>query len=356
MLTVKQAYVHDLEEKVRQYDETQVSSSGSITDLKRELARYKDGESHSAAYIADLESRLSKSDESVLSLRATVEKLERECDKRRSQAEALEARLESLKLDGESWRTDLEEREAKVRELEQKMADWEVKMQAANEERERLNELASEVAKAKKELEASPLKSNGATTNGTTTNGANSEVSSLHENESSVESQLVALQQTHTATLADLSSVTVKYRDALREIADLAAQLQEAKVNAPPTPPETGEISPGRRRMQRSRDQEPSSASGRRLFFRNAASSESLHSRYVLAKLIGVFLISRQSDRSRNLYRSRRSYPRPDRAKPLRPVTGQVAPFPIPPAIPVPTSRFLSRLSLCPPLNDPLRG
>ena len=220
----------------------------------------------------------------MLALRETVEKLERECEKRRDQVVALESRLESLKQDGEGWRSDLERRETKVRELEQKMEEWEAKRRAASEDRERLGELASEVEKAKKELEGiSPVKSNGATTNGTTTNGANSEVSSLHEADGSLEAQLVTLQQTHTATLADLSSVTAKYRDALREIADLAAQLQEAKVNAPvpaPESPERGDISP-RRRMNRSRDQEPSNGSGRRLFFRNAASSESLHSRYV---------------------------------------------------------------------------
>lgn len=277
---------------MRQYDETQVSSSGSITDLRRELAKYKDTESHSSAYIADLEARLAKSDESVLVLRETVEKLERECEKRRDQVTALESRLETLKHDGDGWRTDLEEREAKVRALELKMEEWEAKRQAANEDRERLGELASEVEKAKKQLEgSSPVRTNGATTNGTTTNGANSEVSSIHESDNSVESQLVALQQTHTATLADLSSVTAKYRDALREIADLAAQLQEAKVNAPVPPSEpaehSGEISP-RRRMHRSRDQEPSSTSSRRLFFRNAASSESLHSRYASTNRVDV--------------------------------------------------------------------
>ncbi|KAI0372992.1 kinesin [Pilatotrama ljubarskyi] len=277
-----EAYVHDLEEKVRQYDESQVSSSGSITDLKRELARYKDTESHSSAYIAELEARLAKSDESVLALRETVEKLEHECERRRGQVEALESRLESLQRDGESWRSDLERREAKVRELEQKMQEWEAKRLAANEERERLGELVSEVAKAKQGLEEiSPARTNGARTN-----GANSEVSSIHDTDGSVESQLVALQQTHTATLADLSAVTAKYRDALREIADLAAQLQEAKVNAPVPPAESleraGELSP-KRRMHRgmSKDgQEPSqNGIGRRLIYRNAVSSESLHSR-----------------------------------------------------------------------------
>ncbi|KAI8989755.1 kinesin [Trametes punicea] len=277
-----EAYIHDLEEKVRQYDESQLSSSGSITDLKREIARYKDNESASSLYIAELEARLAKADESVLALRATVEKLEHECERRREQVEALESRLDSLKRDGESWRSDLEEREARVRELEQKMQEWEAKRLAAGEERKRLDELVNEVAKAKQELEgSSPTKTNGATTN-----GASSEVSSIQGADESLERQLVALQQTHTATLADLSAVTSKYRDALREIADLAAQLQEAKVNAPVTPAESperaGEFSP-KRRMHRGMvkdGQEPSpNGSSRRLIYRNAASSESLHSR-----------------------------------------------------------------------------
>ncbi|KAI0333577.1 kinesin [Cubamyces sp. BRFM 1775] len=275
-----EAYVHDLEEKVRQYDESQVSSSGSITDLKRELARVRDVESASSLYIAELESRLAKADESVLALRAKVEELEHECERRRVQVEALESRLDSLKQDGDSWRTDLEEREARVRELEQKMQEWEAKRLAASEERERLGELVNEVAKAKLELEgSSPTKSSP------TTNGANSEVSSINEVDRTAESQLVALQQTHTATLADLSAVTAKYRDALREIADLAAQLQEAKVNAPVPPAESpervGELSPKRRMRAAAREgQEPSqNGTGRRLFYRNGASSESLHSR-----------------------------------------------------------------------------
>ncbi|KAI0078121.1 kinesin-domain-containing protein [Panus rudis PR-1116 ss-1] len=221
-----EAYIHDLEEKVKLYDESSISSSGSITDLKKELAKYKDTESHSAQYIADLEARLARADESVLALRETVEKLESECERRREEAESLHARLDAFMQDGESWRNDLEERERKVRELELKMQEWEAKRQEANEDRERLGELAVEVARAKKQLEDGSLTPNG-------TSQAPSETSSINEVDKSIEAQLVALQQTHAATLADLSSVTSKYREALREIADLAAQLQEAKVNAP---------------------------------------------------------------------------------------------------------------------------
>lgn len=99
--------------------------------------------------------------------------------------------------------------------------------------------------------------------------------------------QLDALQQTHTATLADLSSVTAKYRDALREISDLAAQIQEAKLsnpepNRPETPDKLAEAPIFRRRMTGGSRRDPSESqysSERRHFFRQAASAESLRAR-----------------------------------------------------------------------------
>ncbi|CAL1705613.1 unnamed protein product [Somion occarium] len=276
-----EAYIHDLEEKVRLYDESNISSSGSITDLKREINKYRDTETHSTQYIADLEARLARSDESVLALRETVERLEQECQRRRDEAEAFQARLEALTQDGQSWRSDLEERERKVRALEQKMAEWEAKKKEASQDRDRLGGLVDEVAKARKDLEVASAASSIL---------APSETSSINESDRSLEAQLLSLQQTHTATLADLSSVTAKYRDSLREIADLAAQLQEAKVNAPTplselseSPESSSEASLPRRRLARGTSKDgldvQYNGTGRRLFFRQAASVESLHSR-----------------------------------------------------------------------------
>jgi predicted nucleic acid-binding Zn-ribbon protein len=74
---------------MKQYDESSISSSESMSDLKRELSRFKDAELHSAKYIADLEVRLAKSDESVLALREQIEKLESECERRRDEARSL---------------------------------------------------------------------------------------------------------------------------------------------------------------------------------------------------------------------------------------------------------------------------
>ena len=110
---------------------------------------------------------------------------------------------------------------------------------------------------------------------------------------SAATAQLLALQQTHSATLADLSSDTTKYRDPLREISDLAAQIQEPKFSSHSTAASSSdsldmnklqEISPLRKRMITSARMRESvdlqmSPPSRRLFFRQAASAESLHAR-----------------------------------------------------------------------------
>ncbi|KAG5647313.1 hypothetical protein DXG03_000851 [Asterophora parasitica] len=238
-----EAYVRDLEEKIKSYDETSISSSESMTDLKREVLRFKDAESSSTKYIVELEARLGRSDESVLNLQQTVEKLENECERRQNEVKSLKFRLEALRQDGESWRTDLEERERKVKELEQKMVEWEAKKNDANDARARLGSVVGEVASARRSLEinissaprtpgetpsASPLSETTAERLSVAMNG---DLTSSTPHDPALQSQLLALQQTHTATLADLSSVTAKYRDALREISDLAAQIQEAKLS-----------------------------------------------------------------------------------------------------------------------------
>ncbi|KNZ78457.1 Kinesin-like protein KIF27 [Termitomyces sp. J132] len=288
--TSTEAYVRDLEDKIKSYDETSITSSESLTDLKREIARFKEAETSSAQYIADLEARLGRSDESVLSLQRIVERLENECDRRQDEVKSLNSRLEALREDGNNWRSDLEERERKVKELETRMAEWEAKKKEAYDVRTRLGGVVDEVASAKKSLEIN-VANTPQTSEGVTSNPPAEQLAEVLTQPSipgsALEKQLLALQQTHTATLADLSVITAKYRDALREISDLAAQIQEAKLNNPESaqsesPEKLVESPPVRRRMPsgRVKDAEPQyNSAGRRLFFRQAASTESLHAR-----------------------------------------------------------------------------
>jgi chromosome segregation ATPase len=304
---IPQAYVRDLEEKLKAYDETCISSSESMTDLKREVIRFKEAEALSSKYITDLEARLSRSDDSILVLQQNVEELEKECDRRRNEIETLQTRLETFRQDGENWRSDLEARELKVKQLEEKMLEWEQKRKDTAEIRLRLGEVVEEVVSARRSLEVDlanvPSPANASECSKTPSDSISSP-SSLPEADttempsipspSEIEAQLFALQQTHTATLADLSSVTTKYRDALREISDLAAQIQEAKLSSPSIAesssdsPDTDKLQdiptpPLRKRMTSPRVRETLEVqlnpSSRRLFFRQAASAESLHAR-----------------------------------------------------------------------------
>jgi len=264
---------------VKSYDETSMSSSESLTDLKRELTRYKETDSQSASYISELEVRLAKSDESVLSLQQVIARLESESEKRTQEVAALQARLENLEQDGTSWRTDLEKREKKVKDLELRMEEWERKKKEANEDRLRLSGMVGEVEQAKQSLQDLNV-ADGSSSSG---------VSTPASVDLSVENQLIALQQTHAATLTDLSTITAKYRDALQEIADLAAQIQETKL-ANPTIPEFSplaslETPPLRRKVINLRNKEVLAdsqfdPSARKPFFRQAVSLESLHGRY----------------------------------------------------------------------------
>ena len=296
---IAQAYIRDLEERLKTYDETSISSSESMTDLKREVTRFKDSEALSSKYIADLEGRLSRSDDSILVLQQNVEELEKECERRRNEIETLQTRLDTFRQDGENWRSDLEARELKVKQLEEKMLEWEQKRKDAAESRLRLGDVVEEVVSARRSLELD-LANAPSLTNTSECPETPSPTSSLppppeanaKEMSSSERAQLLALQQTHTATLADLSSVTTKYRDALREISDLAAQIQEAKLSNPSIAESSTDsldtdklqdIPSLRKRITSTRMRESvevqMNPSNRRLFFRQAASAESLHAR-----------------------------------------------------------------------------
>lgn len=286
-----------------------------MMDLKREITRFKDSEVLSSKYIADLEARLSRSDDSIMVLQQNVEGLEKECDRRRNEIENLQIRLETFRQDGENWRSDLEARELRVKQLEEKMLQWEQKRKDAAESRLRLGEVVEEVVSARKSLEVDlanvPSLTNASECPETPSDSTSSPSFPPEADAKEMPStppetaQLLALQQTHTATLADLSSVTTKYRDALREISDLAAQIQEAKLSSLSITEsssdslETDKMQDMpflRKRMPSTRMRETlevqMSPSSRRLFFRQAASAESLHARYIVNHLLLTYAYS----------------------------------------------------------------
>ena len=84
ILFTLQAYVRDLEERLKQHDKSNLTSSEWISSLKKEIFQYKEAEANSMQHITDPEARLLRADESVLDLQQAVERLERKVGQSRS--------------------------------------------------------------------------------------------------------------------------------------------------------------------------------------------------------------------------------------------------------------------------------
>lgn len=266
------------------------NNEDATAELKREISKFKEAESVSASYIASLEQRLTRADTDIVTLRSQVEKLESDLESRDAAVAKLQARVEAMLAEGEDlrqWKDSLAEREKRVQELEQQMEEWEKVRVEAGFERQRLASVVSEV-ETRRSLEAE--------VNGLPASPTHSTMTVTPANAP----ELSQLREKHQSTLAELDSVSTKYRDALKEISDLAAQIAEAKLHSETSSEvsssETGanrpisrSPKPGRRSVIRRDTSESLSSlavpagsnppSSRRNFFRHAASSEGLHSR-----------------------------------------------------------------------------
>ncbi|KAG8884235.1 hypothetical protein FRB97_004740 [Tulasnella sp. 331] len=371
-------YVRDLEQKLKAFSDSSLSSEETLADLRKELAKHKGIEQSTSGYVADLEARLARSDADVTAFRTVVEKLEAEADRKSSEIERLETKLDELlagvgsqsRKDLEDWKTSLEDRERKVTDLERQLEEWQKIRHETGVERARLGSVVSGVERQQRDLEQE-LSDTAGTLGFLKPERADIDGLSISETEETgdgqeardgtpigqqhhhtvtppspnpslrsltgvapeaVREQLLSLRKTHSSTLEELSHVTSKYRDALKEISDLTGQITDVKqqlkqspsapgssVGDPPSDGESGVITPirnwsasggtspngglvlgmgvssgsiNRRRratgggLGRSDTQSPpplavlnNNGPSRKLFFKHATSAESLHSR-----------------------------------------------------------------------------
>ena len=251
----------------------------------------------------------------VSAFRAQIEKVEIELEQKNEALATLQGRLDvflSEQDDARNWKKTLDEREKRVRELELKMQEWDKVRVETSQERERLGAVVQDVTSAKRSLESTHTRVYlGDTTPTSPTFSTVTIKPDVSSERSGDDDQLLALQKTHSETLAELESITSKYRDALREIADLAAQISEAKLQSD-TSSEVGSDSGSsrfpprtpRRGISRRETVDglsplkvpPSpisiaAAPSRRNLFRHAASSEGLHSRYCIRYLLEIYFL-----------------------------------------------------------------
>lgn len=252
-------------------------------------------------------------------MRAHIDNMEAELEKRTADLNNLQSRLDVIlreREDMESWKSMLDEREKKVQALELQMEEWEKVRKEAALERERLGSVVGDVESARESLRvaatdsetSSPLSAHPGLplTNGESAPSTETET----EPSPALRLEYLTLQTTHSETLTELNMVSTKYRDALREISDLAAQIAEVKLQtsdtasddlgsdagsvgrAPRTPTSVGRRRQLTRNLSESGFASPgfsappvagTPSSARLSFFRHAASAEGLRSRCAFA-------------------------------------------------------------------------
>jgi hypothetical protein len=115
-----QAYIRDLENKLRIYSDKDDTHIEVVIELRKELAKLKETEANSNRYISELETRLSKSDDINSGLSRKVETLEKEITVREGLYRDLEARVALLDTTSENkvLLNELDTRDKRVAELE----------------------------------------------------------------------------------------------------------------------------------------------------------------------------------------------------------------------------------------------
>lgn len=260
--TVEQ-YVRDLEAKLKDYGDQDESHGSAVSDLRKEITKSREQSEKTEQYVADLEARLAKSDDVNASLRRHIDVLERDVQRREETYKELESRLAVLDTSGDHklLLAEIDEKDRRVLDLERSLDELRLQTTTAESEQQRLQKLAAEEREAKEELQSrvrtlerasvvlSPSKvRHEPLTPRTPGDGAanGDEGTSVVARDSvmitALEHQLATLQRNHDNTLAELEAANAKYRDSLKEIAELSAQSQEARLGSsltgsnPPSP------------------------------------------------------------------------------------------------------------------------
>lgn len=264
-----ETYIRDLETKLSNLNERDDTRGSHVSSLRKEVAQLRESDGSSAKYLAGLEKQLATSETTSSSLAVKVDLLEKEIARRETMYRNLEARLDSVDTTEENKHLlrELDEKDHKVAVLERQLEDAFRSMEVAGRERATLQAQAVKDESERTSLKTLIQRSRDGPTNGhlaSSSSLASRQISTNHlANHSSagepsedgvnqaiddetpksrtpilaqgtpaeisqdqLELQLRDLQMAHTRTLAELDEVSAKYRDALKEIAELSAKLQ----------------------------------------------------------------------------------------------------------------------------------
>ena len=256
-----------------------------VTNLRKEVAQLKQSDGSSTKYLSELEAQLATAESTSTGLAAKIDRLEKEIARREAMYRDLEARLDAIDTTEENklLLRELDEKDHRVADLERKLEDALHSMEVVGRERASLQARAAKDEAERISLKTLIQRSRESATNGrlapplvlasrqSSTDGSTYHTpagelsddagqasddatptsrtpiivqgSPADDSQDQLELQLRDLQMAHTRTLTELDEISAKYRDALKEIAELSAELQ-GRERPPRSPSRDGSVSP----------------------------------------------------------------------------------------------------------------
>ena len=251
-----EAYVRDLEARLRDVDDADESHGAAVGALRKELARNREQAAATELHVQELEGRLASAEEGNAALRRQIEVLERDVARREESHRDLEARVQLLdnSTDSKQLLAEIDDKDRRLLDLERELDAVKVQAGTAADEAARLHKLAQDEKALKEELESRVRTlENGQARNLVATPPRTpamraSDASSLAPPDldtvtvaasaadeqaavvDALRKQVAQLQHAHDETTSELDSAKTKYAESLREIDDLNAQVQEARL------------------------------------------------------------------------------------------------------------------------------
>lgn len=242
-----EAYVRDLEARLRDVDDADESHGAAVGALRKELARNREQAAATEQHVQELEARLASAEEGNTALRRQIDVLERDVARREESHRDLEARVQLLDNSNDSKQllAEIDEKDRRLLDLERELDALKVRADGAADEAARLQKLAQVETALKEELESRVRTlENGQARNLVVTpprtpalRSADADSLSPPEPDAAPPTEVAALRaqvdklrRAHAETTGELEMAKTQYAESLREIDDLNAQMQEARL------------------------------------------------------------------------------------------------------------------------------
>ena len=262
-----QEYITDLEDKLRNTEDLESSHQQTLTALRADLVEEKKHSKNTSDYIASMEAAVAQSDTETKSLTRKIERLEAELKRKEDIHLELRERIKLVDTteDNQLLLRELEEKNSKLVDLEQQLEETLHLSKVMGEERDDLRQRTTQQAQDIEALKAWQYEQDRVQAHTSTSNPPSKMLEHLNASQlretaeddspekvpgsptSPVRGQhdlsdrpirpgsmrlapeVVELQEKHQSTLAELATISDRYKEALEKITELTGQVIDAE-------------------------------------------------------------------------------------------------------------------------------